>query len=817
MGSNMAENHPVGFGWVVEAQRRGATVIHVDPRFTRTSALADLHVPIRAGTDLAFLGGLINYVLRNGREFREYVQAYSNAASIVSADFVDTEDLNGVFSGWNEETGVYDPSSWSYADAATTPRKDPTLEDPQCVFQVLKRHFQRYRAEMVAETCGVPEALFTRVAEALCDNSGRERTGAFCYAVAWTHHAVGVQNIRAASILQTLLGNIGRPGGGILALRGHASIQGSTDIPTLFDLLPGYIPMPHVDHGSSLEEYLAHLSDGKDSRGELRAYMISLLVAWFGDDASAETDFGFDLLPRLSGDHSSYQSIVAMLEGTVHGFFVLGENPAVGSANAGMHRKALARLDWLVVRDLQETETASFWYDAPEIDTGELRTEDIATEVFLLPAAAHTEKSGSFTQTQRLLQWHDQAVEPLEDCRSDLWFFHRLGMAVRARLASSTLARDRPVQLLTWDYPLIGAHQDPDPEAVLAEINGRHSTGRPLSSYEELRADGSTACGCWIYCGVFADGVNQARRRQPGLSQSWVAPQWGWSWPANRRLLYNRASADPAGQAWSSRKRYVWWDEATQRWIGEDEPDFPATTAPSYQPPAGAHGPASISGTDAFIMQPDGKAWLFAPTGLADGPLPTHYEPHESPVANPVYRRQQNPASRRINRRENPDNHSPDGGAFPFVLTTYRLTEHHTTGAMSRTVNRLNALQPELFCEVSPALAQFRSLTQLGWATIITSRGVIEARVLVTARLQTLRVAGQDVHQVGVPWHWGWRGTSTGDVANDLLGLDLDPNVHIQDTKSQTCDIMAGRRPRGPARAQLVLDHARTKPEGGSS
>ena len=817
MGSNMAENHPVGFGWVVEAQRRGATVIHVDPRFTRTSALADLHVPIRAGTDLAFLGGLINYVLRNGREFREYVQAYSNAASIVSADFVDTEDLNGVFSGWNDETGVYDPSSWSYADAATTPRKDPTLEDPQCVFQVLKRHFQRYRAEMVAETCGVPEALFTRVAEALCDNSGRERTGAFCYAVAWTHHAVGVQNIRAASILQTLLGNIGRPGGGILALRGHANIQGSTDIPTLFDLLPGYIPMPHVDHGSSLEEYLAHLSDGKDFRGELRAYMISLLVAWFGDDASAETDFGFDLLPRLSGDHSSYQSIVAMLEGTVHGFFVLGENPAVGSANAGMHRKALARLDWLVVRDLQETETASFWYDAPEIDTGELRTEDIATEVFLLPAAAHTEKSGSFTQTQRLLQWHDQAVEPLEDCRSDLWFFHRLGMAVRARLASSTLARDRPVQLLTWDYPLIGAHQDPDPEAVLAEINGRHSTDRPLSSYEELRADGSTACGCWIYCGVFADGVNQARRRQTGPSQSWVAPQWGWSWPANRRLLYNRASADPAGQAWSSRKRYVWWDEATQRWIGEDEPDFPATTAPSYQPPAGAHGPASISGTDAFIMQADGKAWLFAPTGLADGPLPTHYEPHESPVANPVYRRQQNPASRRINRTENPDNHSPDGGAFPFVLTTYRLTEHHTTGAMSRTVNRLNALQPELFCEVSPALAQFRALTQLGWATIITSRGVIEARVLVTARLQTLRVAGQDVHQVGVPWHWGWRGTSTGDVANDLLGLDLDPNVHIQDTKSQTCDIMAGRRPRGPARAQLVLDHARTKPEGGSS
>ncbi len=838
MGSNMAENHPVGFQWVVEAQRRGATIIHADPRFTRTSAVADVHVALRPGTDIAFLGGLINYVLSNEREFREYVVAYSNAATIIDADFVDTEDLDGFFSGWDPETRTYDSTSWQYAGVQEkasagdregggagaersgghggdhgggTPREDPSLSDPHCVFQLLKRHFSRYTPEMVERTCGVPQARFEEVAEALCDNSGRERTGSICYAVGWTHHEVGVQNVRAAAILQTLLGNIGRPGGGIMALRGHASIQGSTDIPTLYDLLPGYIPMPHADTAATLDEFIQSDSPGGGYWGNMRAYTVSLLKAWYGDAATAENDFCFDHLPRITGDHSTYQSTLGMLDGSVKGFFVLGENPAVGSANSGMHRKAMANLDWLVVRDFQEIESASFWYDAPEIETGELSTNRIATEVFLLPAAAHTEKSGSFTQTQRLLQWHDKAVDPVGDCRSELWFFHHLGRLVRERLAGSNDPRDRAVLDLTWDYPVEGPFDDPRPEAVLEEINGHDADGRPLSTYTDLADDGSTSCGCWIYCGCNADGINQARRRKPGSEQTWVAPEWGWAWPANRRILYNRASADPDGVPWSERKRYIAWDEAAGRWTGADVPDFKTDKRPDYQPPPDATGPAAISGRSPFIMQSDGKAWLFVPAGLADGPMPTAYEPNESPVHNPVYRRQNNPTTEPIPSAENPNNHSPrpagDHDPYPFALTTYRLTEHHTAGAMSRSVARLNELQPEMFCEVSPELAGMRGLVNGGWATIITSRAAIEARVLVTARLKPLRIDGRTVHTVGMPFHWGTRGETTGDSANDLLGLALDPNVHIQNTKAQTCDITAGRRPRGPARRTLVEEH----------
>jgi formate dehydrogenase major subunit len=836
MGSNMAENHPVGFQWVVEAQRRGAKVIHVDPRFTRTSAIADVHVPIRPGTDIAFVGGLINYVLSNNREFREYVVAYSNAATIIDDEFLDTEDLDGYFSGWDAESQSYHSASWSYADTPekaaagnreggggsseragghggdhaghSTPEGDPSLTDPRCVFQLVKRHFSRYTPQMVARVCGVSEAQFTAVAEAMCENSGRERTGAICYAVGWTHHSVGVQNIRAASILQTLLGNIGRPGGGIMALRGHASIQGSTDIPTLFDLLPGYIPMPDTATGASLAEYIENDSAASGYWGDMRTYVVSLLKAWFGETATADNEFCFDYLPRLTGDHSTYQSIRAMLDGTVKGFFALGENPAVGSGNSGMHRKALADLDWLVVRDFQETETAAFWYDAPEITSGELRTEDVPTEVFLMPAAAHTEKSGSFTQTQRLLQWHDQAVEPTGDTRSDLWFFYQLGRLVRERLAGSTDPRDRPVLDLTWDYELEGPHDSPSAEAVLAEINGRDADGKPLSTYTQLADDGSTRCGCWIYCGAYADGVNQTRRRRPGAEQTWVAPEWGWAWPANRRLLYNRASADPDGRPWSERKRYVWWDDEHKRWTGEDVPDMQADKPPDYVPGPDAKAEAALSGRDPFIMQSDGKAWLFVPSGLADGPLPAHFEPTESPVRNPVYGRQTNPPTKWVASPENPDNGSPPpAGApdpYPYVLTTFRLTEHHTGGAMSRTVKRLSELQPEMFCEVSPQLAAERGLINGGWATIVTSRAMIEARVLVTERIQSLTMDGRSVHQVAVPFHWGSKGETVGDSANDLLGLALDPNVFIQDTKSLTCDISAGRRPNGLARRQIV-------------
>ncbi len=844
----MAECHPVGFQWVMEAKARGAKVIHVDPRFTRTSALADVHVPLRAGTDIAFLGGIVHYVLEQEKYFREYVVAYTNAPTILGEEYRDAEDLDGVFAGFDAERRTYDNGAWQYegmevqaasgqreqeylartgggesvarsghgeahgsggaALGAGEPERDETLSHPRCVFQVLRRHFARYTPQAVEQICGVPQDTFRTVCELITGNSGRDRTTAFAYAVGWTQHTVGVQYIRTAAILQSLLGNIGRPGGGILALRGHASIQGSTDIPTLFNLLPGYLPMPHAHEQQSLRTYVGAEAARKGYWGNMGAYLVSLLKAYWGDAATGENDYCFDYLPRLTGSHSSYETVVAQIEGTCKGYFLMGENPAVGSADARMQRLGMANLDWLVVRDFSLIESATWWKDGPEIRTGEMRAEDIGTEVFFLPAAAHTEKDGTFTNTQRMLQWHHRAVEPPGDARSDLWFMYHLGRRIREKLAGSTDPMDRPVLDLTWDYPVHGPTEEPSAEAVLQEINGRDAQGRPLASYQQLKDDGSTSCGCWIYCGVYADGVNQAARRRPGSEQSWVAPEWGWAWPANRRILYNRASADPEGRPWSERKALVWWDADEGRWTGHDIPDFSPAKAPDHVPPEGATAEEALAGTDAFIMQADGKAWLYVPTGLVDGPLPTHYEPQDSPFANLLYHRQRNPA--RQLPAPHPDNsYHPSGGepgaeVFPYVLTTYRLTEHHTAGGMSRWQPYLYELQPELFCEVSPELAAERELEHMGWATVVTARGVVEARVLVTDRVSPLRVQGRTLHQVGLPYHWGPNGHSRGDAANELVHLSLDPNTHIQETKALTCDIRPGRRPRGPAARELV-------------
>jgi formate dehydrogenase major subunit len=818
----MAECHPVAFQWVVEAKARGAKVIHVDPRFTRTSALADLHVPLRAGSDIVFLGAIVNYVLTNELYFKEYVAAYTNAGTILTEDFVDTEDLDGLFAGFTGDS--YDKTAWAYdgdmVRAAAGSRGKPFIETsggsrpapdmthPRSVFQTLKRHFARYTPELVQEVCGVPAAAFAQVCVALTSNSGRDRTTSFVYSVGWTQHTVGVQYIRTASILQTLLGNMGRPGGGILALRGHASIQGSTDIPTLFDLLPGYLPMPSAGRHESLAEYVDDVAMPRGFWANTSAYLVSLLKAWWGDAAAAENDFRYGYLPRLTGDHSTYTTVLAQLDGTCKGYFLLGQNPAVGSANGRMQRMGLAALDWLVVRDLTMIESATWWKDGPEIETGEMRTAEIGTEVFFLPAAAHTEKSGSFTNTQRMLQWHHEAVPPAGDARSDLWFIYELGKRIRAKLAGSTDPADRPVLDLTWDYPVSGPYDEPSAEAVLAEINGFDASGAPLAGFAGLKDDGSTTSGCWIYAGVYAGGVNQAARRKPGSEQSWVAPEWGWAWPANRRILYNRAAADPDGKPWSERKALVWWDAEAGKWTGHDVPDFPVSVAPSYRAPDGAAGVAAINGDDPFIMQADGKAWLFAPAGLADGPLPAHYEPAESPFENPLYKQQANPVREILRHRENPMQPSGTGDVFPYVATTYRLTEHHTAGGMSRTLPYLAELQPEFFCEVSPELAAERGLENGGWATIVTARTAVEARVLVTSRVAPLQVGGRTLHQVGLPYHWGWKGLVTGDSANDLAALALDPNVHIQEVKAMACDIRAGRRPRGPALRALVRAYA---------
>lgn len=863
MGGNMAEAHPVGFQWVSEAKAKGARVIHVDPRFTRTSAVADKHISIRAGSDVVLLGALINYAITHEKYFREYVVAYTNAATLVSADFRDTEDLDGLFSGFDAETGEYDASSWAYEEPAAQSDdsgggedgkvespghpddgppvkdravghehgsggpplehgatvRDDSLEHPRTVFQIVKRHYSRYTPEMVRDMCGISVRDFEYLARAVTDNSGRERTTCFGYATGWTQHTFGAQFIRAASVLQLLLGNIGRPGGGIMALRGHASIQGSTDIPTLFNLLPGYLPMPSAGKHDSFADYIDAITS-KAEKGfwaNAEDYTVSLLKAWFGDAATAENDWCYDHLPRLTGPAGTFQTTVDMLADKVDGYFVLGQNPAVGSANGRQARMAMSHLKWLVVRDLNMIETATWWKDGPEIESGELRTEDIATEVFFLPAATHVEKAGSFTQTQRMVQWRHQAVEPPGQCQSEMDFFYELGRRIRERLAGSTDERDRPLLDITWDYPL-DQHGNPDPETVLSEINGYHVTGpdagKNLTSYTQMRRDGSTAGGCWIYTGVYTgadtDGPsNSAARRVPQGGGGVTQPEWGWVWPADRRILYNRASADPDGRPWSERKRYMEWDADAGRWVGPDVPDFPVDLAPDARPDPSVGGVEALCGDDPFVMQADGKGWLYAPRGLVDGPLPTHYEPQESPVVNTLYPQQQSPARVLFPRADNldaPSGDVPGSEVYPFVFTTYRLTEHHTAGGMSRWSPYLSELQPEMFCEISPELAAERGLTNEGWATIVSPRGAIEARVLVTDRMMPLTINGRQVHQVGLPYHWGVGSDAvvSGDAANDLIGVTLDPNVQIQESKVGSCDVVAGRRPQGRALLDLV-------------
>ena len=884
-GGNMAEAHPVGFQWVAEAKARGATVIHIDPRFTRTSAVADRHIPIRAGSDIVLLGALINHVITHDLWFHEYVIAYTNAATIVTEDFADTDDLDGLFSGFDPESGTYDSDTWEYAQAGggevedaggekgeqsstegdhgpgdqlgsggaplenAQVERDETLQHPRTVFQLLRRHYSRYTPAMVQEMCGIDAETFAALAETITSSSGRDRTTMWGYATGWTQHTSGAQFIRAAAVLQLLLGNVGRPGGGIMALRGHASIQGSTDIPTLFNLLPGYLPMPVAGLHDTLADYLDVISGPgqKGFWGNADAYTVSLLKAYFGEHASAENDWCFDHLPRLTGPHGTYQTMMEMLDGGVEGYFVVGQNPAVGSANSRAQRLALAQLKWLVVRDLSLIETATWWKDSPEVASGELRTEDIETEVFFLPAATHVEKAGSFTQTQRLLQWRHKALDAPGDCQSELDFYYHLGVRIRELLAGSADERDRPLLEMTWDYAL-DEHGDPEPESVLKEINGyevvpasgeggdrtagegpgeagdegggpaesdaREGVGRALSGYAELAADGSTACGCWIYSGVYAEETNQAARRTPHGGDGPAQAKWGWAWPADRRILYNRASADPDGRPWSERKKWVWWDEEAGRWTGSDVPDFPAELHPHHRPEPGTGGVDGLAGDDPFVMQSDGKGWLYAPKGLVDGPFPTHYEAAESPVRNALYTQQQNPTRMLYPHGYNLD--APSAGeagveVYPYVFTTYRLTEHHTAGGMSRWLPYLSELQPEMFCEVSPALAAERGLTHNDWATIVSPRAVIEARVMVTDRMRPLRVDGREVHQVGLPYHWGVgeEAIVTGDAANDLLGVSLDANTQIQESKVASCDVRPGRRPRGAAAEELVADYNR--------
>jgi len=829
MGSNMAENHPVGFQWVIEAkEKHGAHVIHVDPRFSRTSAVANTWVSLRAGSDILFLGGLINYILQNNLDFREYVLHYTNASVIIPETFKDSEDLGGIFSGWDAQKKQYDNTSWLYQgvkadegssdhhdnaqsgghsqhgiDSSTdlsTYEQDLTLQHPRCVYQIMKRHFARYTPEMVERYCGVSKEAFLNVAKIYTSASGPDKTGAICYALGWTQHSSGVQMIRCAAMIQLLLGNMGRPGGGILALRGHASIQGSTDIPTLFDSLPGYLSMPKF--GYSSKDLASFIRANKPRTGfwnNFDKYIISMLKAFYGDSATPENDFGFNWLPRVTGDHSHQAYWLDMMDGKMDGLFVIGQNPAVAGPNSGMERRALGKLKWLVVREMVETETATFWRDSPEVQSGELKPAHIGTEVFLMPAAGHVEKDGTFTNTQRLLQWREKAIDSPGDARSENWFIYHLWERIIAKAKLDLRPRNQGLLALRMDYAIKGERREPEAEEILQEINGwTIADHKQLTTFAELKADGTTACGCWIYCGVYPErGRNRGNERDP---KDEYGHGWGWAWPLDRRVIYNRASAKPDGTPWSERKKLVWWDEAAMKWTGKDVPDFTATKPPTYVPPPGAEGDAALAGDKPYILHADGMGWLWVPVGLNDGPLPTHYEPLESPIRNPMYSTQQvNPAGLNRARPGNEYAKSPDA-RFPYVLTTYRLTEHHTAGGMSRTLSHLAELQPELFCEISMELAAELKITHGEWVTLVTARGAIEAHALSTSRMKPLTIEGKTVHQVGVPFHWGYNGLVKGDIGNDLIAISEEPNVRIMETKGLLCNVLVGRRQENAAK-----------------
>src|SRR5262245_36857876 len=829
-GSNMAECHPVAFRWVAKAKLSGAKLIHVDPRFTRTSAMADIHAAIRAGSDVAFLGGLINYVIGSERWntdpfFKEYVVTYTNAATIVGDDFKDTEDLGGVFSGlleagggakewpYNAGLGRYDNKSWQYAASepqpapgaqagaagapASTPSRpavapaqgsaapgtpkpgvpaappaaapsapgtpgtakagapaaaaspapppapplfeglvrgqlkppaprDETLQNPRCVFQIVKRHFARYTPEMVERATGCPKDIFLKVAETILANSGRDRTTAFAYAVAWTQHTNGVQTIGTCAMLQLLLGNLGRPGAGILALRGHASIQGSTDLPTLYHSIHGYMAHPSaLRPHDTLEAWLKVETPARSYWANTPKFMVSYLKSMYGDAATKDNEFGYQWHPRIIGDHSHLAMFAAMADGRVKGMLCIGQNPAT-SLHASLERRGLGKLEWLVVKDNWLTETATFWKGAPEIKSGQVKTTDIKTEVFFFPSSQIAEYEGTFTNTQRMLQTHHKAADPPGDCRSDLWFTHQLAKRLKKLYADSALPRDEGFKTLTWDFDPEAGKDDqgdtpgaPSSAKIMKEVNG-YQTADPahhLAGFGELKDDGSTTCASWIYCGVLpAPDKNLADRRQadpPGKPGAHLG--WGWAWPANRRLMYNRASADSAGQPWSEKKKWVWWDG--EKWTGYDVPDFAPRKAPDAKAKADGIGLDGLSGTDPFIMKSDGKGWLYVPVGLQDGPLPTHYEPAESPVKNPLYAQQASPVYKHWKRNESPL--APLGDPkFPIIITTYRLTEHYLAGAMSRWNPWLTELQPEVFVEMSPELAKEKGIANLDWVKI---------------------------------------------------------------------------------------------------
>jgi formate dehydrogenase major subunit len=782
MGGNAAEAHTCGFKWVTEAKaHNGAKLIVVDPRFTRTAAVSDLYAPLRPGTDIAFLGGVINYLLSSGKIFKEYVAAYTNAAYIVKEGF-GFED--GLFTGYNAEKRDYDRSTWDYEyDEAGNARLDPTLENPRCVLNLLKAHYSRYTPAMVERTCGTPADLFQQVCEIIATTANGSKSMTSMYALGWTQHSKGSQNIRNMAIIQLLLGNIGVPGGGINALRGHANVQGITDFGLFSPSVPGYMAMPKSSE-ATLEDYLKTRAfkpirpDQMSYWQNYRKFFVSFLKAMYGKNATAENQFGYDWLPKVNMNYEVLRVFEMMFQGKLNGYVCQGFNPLMSMPNRKKLIAGLSKLKFLVVIDPVHTETAHFFENHGEMNDAD--PSKIDTEVFLLPAATFAEDDGTFTNSGRVIQWHWKAAEPPAQVKNDNQIIADLFLRLKALYAKEGGAFPEPIMNLSWSYR---DPADPTAEELLREINGvalsdlpdadptkppLKKAGELLDLFGQLKDDGSTSCANWIYSGCYTEKGNLTARRNPAdPSGKGIHPNWGYAWPANRRILYNRASADPSGKAWSARKKVIEWNGS--KWAGIDVPDF----GPAIDPTQKATGP--------FIMNPEGVGRLFTRALMKEGPFPEHYEPFESPVANPFHPKvQANPVAR-VFKGDMEVFGKPED--FPYVGTTYRLTEHFHFWSKHSKLNAI--LQPEMFVEIGEALAKEKGIAAGDWVEVSSNRARIKAKAVVTKRIRPLMCDGKPVHVVGIPLHWGFVGaTKKGFGANQLTPYVGDANTETPEFKA---------------------------------
>jgi len=826
MGGNPAENHPCGFKWAIEAKKtRNAKMIVVDPRFTRTAATSDLFLQIRAGADIAFLGGVLRYAIENNRIAKEYLANYTNAAFIVKEGFKLPED--GLYSGFDATSQTYDRSSWTYEEgndiggaapahtASPAPVKstapgaalaspplpalpakvayDLTLQHPRCVFQLLRQQYSRYTPEMVERITGIPKDNFLKAADLFTSvrkDGDMKKVATIMYAVGWTQHTFGTQIIRTAAILQLLLGNVGRAGGGVNALRGHSNIQGATDMGGVFDTLPGYLKVPNptdVDLAAWLKRITPTASkpapwDSFNYYSNTPKFAVSYLKALFGDAATKENDFAFHYMPKVDRNYSWTQIWDNMYRGSVKGMLAFGMNGVAIGPDSQKNIDALKKAEFLVVGEIYPDETSEFW-KSPGITPEEMKT--INTTVYRLPCAGFAEKDGSMTNSARWLQWKNAAVPPPGQARLDQDLVAQIFLHVRELYQKEGGKFPDPIVNLTWPYvdaqhPALGDLAKEMNGKALADLNDPKTQvtikrGQQLPSFAWLKDDGTTSCGIWIYCGSWTEAGNLlARRGTDDPSGQGIYQNWAWSWPANRRVLYNRASCDPAGKPWDASRKQVWWNESAQVWVGNDVPDFKADSNPKDH-----MGP--------FIMTAEGVGRIFAPLGaFADGPFPEHYEPIESPVQNVLHPNQSNnPVVKKLKTAA--DKYATPGDGFNIVCTTYRLTEHYHYWTKN---NRMNVqLIPEAFVEIPVELATELGIQGNDKVRVTSARSYYEAKAFVTKRIKPMMIDGKKTYQIGIPIHQGYRGIQEDEgrnartIINRLTPTVVDPNAYTPEFK----------------------------------